>query len=136
MMNTHCIEMTRSLFDSHHLSDIILNFVDDDDDDDQLEIKSHKFVLCTNSPYFNTLFSGKFINGPIIKIKVFNIYVAYDVIKSFYYYTDSNVGNLSEDEHLFEYIACCDFFDLKTDRINCLSTIKIPANKFESIYDT
>jgi hypothetical protein len=70
----------------------------------------HKIILYCSCSYFEKLLTNfKEEKSNNITVNVSNVYVAYDMIMSFYN-KKTNLGKLSKIEHLLETLKCHDFF--------------------------
>ena len=66
-------------------------------------------------------------------VEVPNVYVAFDIIMSFYGRT-TNSGNLPDNKHLLESIKCNNFFGLNTEQI-LPDDLVVPSEDFELLLD-
>jgi len=89
-------------------TDLILTLCDNINHN--ITINVNKNVLYASCIYFEKLLTNcKEKNLNNITINVHNVYVAYDIIMTFYG-QKTNSGNLAENKHLLETIKCYNFF--------------------------
>jgi WD40 repeat protein len=100
----------------------------------QFTIHVNKNILYSSCIYFEKLltnFKEKNLNE--ITIGVPNVYVAHDIIMSFYG-QKTNSGNLSKSRRLLESIKCYSFLGLDFDEM-ILDDMEIPEEDFELLLD-
>src|ERR1700722_5192317 len=76
-----------------------------DDDNNQLILDVHKYVLYLSGDYFKKLLTFNKNISNNIPIIVSNIYIAYDVIMSFYG-QQTNKGDFPKWKHILELYIC------------------------------
>lgn len=100
-----------------------------DSDGDEITINVHKIILYKRCDYFKKLLTNcREKNSNKITIWVPNVYIARDIIMSFY----NNKNNISDSDwnYVLEYIMCCDFFMLDFNR-SLLENLEVPRKGFE-----
>lgn len=123
-----------SLVKNNLYVDLIL-ILKDDQNETEIVINLHKNILFSNCIYFKKLLTSckeKILNK--IYIKVPNVYVAHDIIMSFYKH-DVNKGNLPKWKHVLESIKCYDYFGLEFNIRQLLHNLDIPEEGFELLLE-
>lgn len=104
------------------------------DDSNKITIELHKIILCVRCIYFKKLLTNckeKMLNE--ITIWVPNVYVAHDIIMSFYNH-ETNIGNFPNWKHILESAKCYDYFGLGFDK-SLFTNLKVPKEGFELLLE-
>ena len=98
---------------------------------DGIDMHLHKYVLHLASTFFSTLLLRSVESKLIVQVP--NIWVAYDIIMSFYD-QKTNLNSYDESVHLLEWIRCCDYFGLDYQS-SLPSDLLVPSEYFELLLD-
>src|SRR5581483_1353782 len=100
----------------------------------ELIMNVHKVILACSSQYFETLFSFGIEKSQFqIKINVNDVYVAHDIILSFYG-QNTNSTDYPHWKYLLESMKCRHFFCLPND-ISLLYDLIVPAEDFDLLLE-
>ncbi len=105
-----------------------------DDNKDILVMNVHKIILWSSCDYFRKLFNNfSESNSNKIKLNVYNVYVTYDIIMSFYNKkSQSNI--LPKWKYDLEMIRCRDFLALEYDLKN-IYNLQVPPEHFDFLLE-
>jgi len=119
------------LFSTNLFADLTLTMKDGIN---EITMNLHKSILFISCVYFEKLLTNcKEQNLNCITIEVPNVFIAHDIIMSFYQ-QETNSGNIPNWKRQLELIKCYDFFGLDFDR-EIIYDLKIPEENFESLLE-
>lgn len=115
-------------------TDLVIDLVDEYDDREILSMPVHRIILMLQCPFFNKLLTNfRESHQNRVAVKVSNIFVARDLILSFYGET-KRTDNIPDWQYGLEWIKCSDYFGVDIDK-NQIVKLDIPAEGTDLMLD-